>query len=386
MLLLFYRLVPRLTRASLEPHADETGDLDRSVTQGHNADTVPPYTLTGQKMLRSLIYRLKRLVHDWPGLYRALYGIATFNLDYARQLLQLSRYPSKFGGMWTDRDDFQAQAARRSLTSSQLEQLDSWREQGFVSLPQAVDHSLIDRYLQELESLKDRSPSPLLITAASTPDPVPYTGASAHAHTSVRVVDDYFFSPASREILFADPITDFLRLVFDQYPELNQSLSFYRGSEQDIHQDTAFVRMNAPMKLAAVWVALEDVQAGSGELLYYPGSHRWEDYLFSGYFKHYDEERDGEAQLQHWYEWIHQQGRAHGSTLTSILPRKGDVFIWHAGLAHGGAAISRPGSTRRSLVGHYCPRGVRPLYHYYKPAQRAYQSHADYRYCSSYYR
>ncbi|HET6830459.1 MAG TPA: hypothetical protein VFH44_03815, partial [Solirubrobacterales bacterium] len=31
----------------------------------------------------------------------------------------------------------------------------------------------------------------------------------------------------------------------------------------------------------------------------------------------------------------------------------GDVLFWHHKLTHGGSAVTRPGATRRSLVGHY---------------------------------
>lgn len=341
-------------------------------------------------MLRSMIYRAKRCVHCSPGLYRALYAGATFNFDYLGQQLQRKHYASRFGGMWTDRDDFEdilnARVRSGEIPQGQVEGLYNWREQGFVRLEQAVDHALIDRYLAELEALKSAPESPLLMTAASAPEPVPYRPEAAEAHHSVRVVDDYFFNVTARDILFGEPVTDFLALVFNARPELHQSLSFDRGSEQDIHQDTAFVRMNSPMKLAAAWVALEDVRPGSGELLYYPGSHRWPDFMFSNFFKHYDEERDGLQQLERWYAWLHAQGESHSSQLTAFLPRKGDVFLWHAGLAHGGAAITDHSATRQSLVGHYCPRGVRPLYHYYKPAQRTYRRHGQFRYCSSYYR
>ena len=341
-------------------------------------------------MLQNLIYKLKRLIHGSPALYRLVYGTATFNLDYCQQLLDRRHYVSRFGGMWTDRDDFtallQARDSSRELGDNDRARLQSWREQGYVLFEQAIDPGRIDRYLDELAALKACAPSPLLITAASAPEPVAFDSQAAASHDSVRVVDDYYFSAASREILLDESIMGFLELVFENPPELNQSLSFEHGSQQDIHQDTAFVRMNSPMKLAAIWVALEDVEPGTGELLYYPGSHRWEDYLFSGHFKHYDEERDGLEQLQDWYRWIHHRAEQEGCELRSFLPRKGDVFIWHAGLAHGGAPIRRDGATRKSLVGHYCPRGVRPLYHYYKPVQRHYHKHRRWRYCSSYYR
>jgi len=36
----------------------------------------------------------------------------------------------------------------------------------------------------------------------------------------------------------------------------------------------------------------------------------------------------------------------------------GDVLFWHHNLTHGGSAVTRPGATRRSLVGHYFARDV----------------------------
>jgi hypothetical protein len=40
----------------------------------------------------------------------------------------------------------------------------------------------------------------------------------------------------------------------------------------------------------------------------------------------------------------------------TFLPRKGDVFFWHAGLYHGGEPILDPARTRRSYVVHYSTR------------------------------
>jgi ectoine hydroxylase-related dioxygenase (phytanoyl-CoA dioxygenase family) len=152
-----------------------------------------------------------------------------------------------------------------------------------------------------------------------------------------------------------------------------------------MHKDTAFVRMNSPMKFLGVWIALEDVSAGSGELIYFPGSHRWEDYLFSGRFKHYDRERDGEQVLDDNYRWIYRQADQAGIEEARFLPKKGDALIWHADLAHGGANVVRESATRRSLVGHFCARNVKPLYAYYKPARRKVYADGDRRYMSSYY-
>lgn len=340
-------------------------------------------------VLTQFIFRAKRAIHTWPSLYQLVFGLLTFNFDYCRQQLNGSAYPSRFGGMWTDHRNF-ADKLDKKVTSGAIDStmstlLEKWHEDGYAELPGAIDDELIHAYLQEIATLKAQSPSPLLVTATSLKDPIPFTAEIEAQETSVRTVDDYFFSEASRHILMHPTTTRFLREIFEAPPLLNQSLSFYHGSQQAVHQDTAFVRMNSPMKLAAIWIALEDVQVGSGELVYYPGSHRWEGFLFSGRFKHWDEERDGLEQLEHWHQWIHEEAKLRQVSLRSFTPKKGDVFVWHAALAHGGAPVVDNSLSRRSLVGHYCPQNVRPLYHYYKPGQRAYHHFQGSRYCSSYY-
>ena len=81
------------------------------------------------------------------------------------------------------------------------------------------------------------------------------------------------------------------------------------------------------MKLVGVWTALEDTKPGTGELLYLPGSHKWEGYLFSGRFKHYDEERDGKDQLDSWYQWILDEADRRGVAPQSFHAKNGDVLF-----------------------------------------------------------
>jgi phytanoyl-CoA hydroxylase len=70
----------------------------------------------------------------------------------------------------------------------------------------------------------------------------------------------------ARSILFAPEILRFVNLVLERPALAFQSLYFRWGSRQDIHQDTAFVKVSSPMEMVASWVALEDIQTDSGEL------------------------------------------------------------------------------------------------------------------------
>ena len=84
----------------------------------------------------------------------------------------------------------------------------------------------------------------------------------------------------AKEILLQNELSQFLKLCFEVPPLLFQSLSFIKGSNQGIHQDTAYVVTDQPMKLIASWIALEDINPGSGELEFYPQSHRYDEFLF----------------------------------------------------------------------------------------------------------
>ncbi len=341
-------------------------------------------------MQRKLLYQLKALLQKNTALYSAVYRLVTLNADYLRLKLGREKYPSRFGGLWTDGEGFEhelsASLRAGDITPDEAESMKAFRHSGALKIEGAIPGSLIDRYLGELDDLRTRENTPLMVTSTELDGPIQYTEDALTRYHSIRTVDDYFFLDSARDILFNPSIVRYLELLLRRPAKLTQSLNFVHGSQQGMHRDTAFVRMNSPMKLLGVWIALEDVTEGSGELIYFPGSHGWEDYLFSGRFKHYDRDRDGEQALDDNYLWMYRQAEQRGVGEERFLPRKGDVVIWHADLAHGGAEVSREGATRRSLVGHFCPQNVRPLYAYYKPAQRKVYTDGDRRYMSSYYR
>jgi ectoine hydroxylase-related dioxygenase (phytanoyl-CoA dioxygenase family) len=97
-------------------------------------------------------------------------------------------------------------------------------------------------------------------------------------------------------------------------------------------------------------------------LIYYPGSHRLPDWLYSGEHKHFNHTRDRHEEHMGHLQALHDRSKERGLKLESFLPKKGDVLIWSSDLAHGGAQIEDPSSTRRSLVTHYTSASTRPYY------------------------
>jgi hypothetical protein len=66
-----------------------------------------------------------------------------------------------------------------------------------------------------------------------------------------RVVDSFVALPEALDLFTTPSLIRFLRLIFDADPLLFQSLNFDQGSQQGLHQDTAYVVVNRPMELAA---------------------------------------------------------------------------------------------------------------------------------------
>lgn len=305
----------------------------------------------------------------------------------------LPDYFSRFGGLWTDRKDAEAllkdKAKKEPATEHMQHEIEFFIKNGFVILENAVSVEKIDAYLDALRHAAGGG-SPLL---ASVPvygpqdkAVIPLQQADLTAPLT-KVLDTYMHLQAARELIFSSKIVNFLQSVFEERPLAFQGLHFEKGSTQAIHQDTAYVVLEDPMKLCASWIALEDVAAGSGELIYYPGSHRLPDWLYSGKFKHFNHERDQhEEHLAH-LDSLHQRSAERGLNLQSFLPRKGDVLIWSADLAHGGSQISDPSLTRRSLVTHYTAETTKPYYFRFLSAekQRTYTHENNFRYCTMYY-
>ena len=189
-----------------------------------------------------------------------------------------------------------------------------------------------------------------------------YPGDARKITEQHRIIDLYGVSEAARQSIMCEKISAFLHAIFGEPAIAMQSLSFQYGSEQAVHQDPAYVISQQPLKLAASWIALEDVRPGSGELIYYPKSHKLDDYLFSGKYKSWTKARDGNEDHQKFLQSLRSRSEELGLMLERFLPEAGDVLIWHADLAHGGAPIIDRKLTRRSLVTHYVPLSVKPKY------------------------
>jgi ectoine hydroxylase-related dioxygenase (phytanoyl-CoA dioxygenase family)/SAM-dependent methyltransferase len=274
-------------------------------------------------------------------------------------------FRSPFGGLWTDLNTADAILAGKvaigDLLPGEANLVNAWKRDGLVILPGAVDVAAIDAALVDFESAYDGR---LNLKMSYWDDRGLHIEDASRQHVrkkDAKLLDIHDVSEAIRAIQFSEPVSRFLRILFERPALAFQSLGFYYGSQQHLHQDSAFVRVNSPLEFVASWIALEDVSAGSGELEYYPGSHAVPHHLFGGkrLWVKYDD-----PELERFSDILHDQAKQAGLSLRRFLPKKGDVLIWSAGLMHGGSPVTDLNRTRKSLVTHYCPADLQPMFAY----------------------
>ncbi len=292
-------------------------------------------------------------------------------------------FHSRHGGLWIDRDDWRQQITRRHLTDTQAKQVRFFAENGYIILENAIPAEKVDAFQQQIAASFRDGNSDVLFQPHGSQEVRPLT--QPENPLGVRVVDS--FVPFTQALdLFATPaLMDFLRLIFDAAPMLFQSLSFDQGSQQRLHQDTAYVVIDRPMELAACWIALEDITPGSGELIYVPGSHRLPDWPFRDGAKNWNADLDGQQAHLDWSNHLARQAQESPHGVQHFLPKKGDLFVWHADLVHGGAPIKDRTLTRQSLVGHFCPQGRTPYFFSVYPHLATVRHHGKLAYCSQHY-
>ena len=105
----------------------------------------------------------------------------------------------------------------------------------------------------------------------------------------------------------------------------------------------------------ASWVALEDIFHGSGELEYYPGSHKLTYEGLDAQNSIVISQGSAEAQKSHVKNMWDQVAKA-GLTKRAFAPKQGQALVWHANLIHGGGQTdggANSTKTRKSSVTHY---------------------------------
>ncbi|HZH44653.1 MAG TPA: phytanoyl-CoA dioxygenase family protein [Lysobacter sp.] len=248
---------------------------------------------------------------------------------------------------WVDAPDAEerisAKLAAGAITASEAEMLRRFVRDGFVILDELLPEPMVERANAALDEAIAQG----------------YQGYRFGDSTRLEQMHVHF--PAVRDIWLYPPVHRFLSLVFGAPSRPCQSLVYVFGSQQDAHQDTIHLTPFPAGLMCGVWIALEDVQPGSGELVVHPGSHRLPRVYMheAGCAKvSGDWSEFGAKVVGRWAQML----RESGITPMPYLAKRGQILIWHENLMHAGSIRSDPSLSRRSIVTHHFAEGVIAYY------------------------
>ena len=225
--------------------------------------------------------------------------------------------------------------AFRELPVASQANLLAFEDQGFAILPGFFSDDAVEDINQELH---------LLV---------------ARRQISVRYVNKFMFAfRKSARIRAAGEglLRELTGALLGHEATLFQSINFLSGSQQRTHSDSIHMSTFPLGGMAAAWVALEDITLDNGPLHYYPGSHKLPYYLNADYHNEGSDWLIGDKDYSAYEGFIAGRVAELGLQKQVFLARKGDVFIWHANLMHGGEPHRNPALTRKSMVFHYFSR------------------------------
>jgi phytanoyl-CoA hydroxylase len=256
--------------------------------------------------------------------------------------------------LWLDQPDAHDQIDSRlrqgCFSTDEAERLHHFTDRGYMTLSLGLTQDFVRAFEAEVDSLWDQQPVDLAVGKQKAR--VSLRDFDEGRHHGHRIADLHSHSRTALDLYLNPTIFRMVELIFDQRAIATQSLYFQFGSEQKLHRDPMFVTTKPASHLLASWIALEDVSAACGPLLYVPGSHRMPWYEFA------DDEivmrkKDAAQKRQVWNRYRDEQVDRMGLEPAAFTCKRGDVFIWHAGLLHGGKRVQNKGLTRKSFVVHY---------------------------------
>lgn len=162
---------------------------------------------------------------------------------------------------------------------------------------------------------------------------------------SARVIDLWRLDPAARMLACHPRVITVLEGLFEARAIPFQTLTFGVGTGQPLHADSVHFDSFPAGLMCGVWVALEDVGASQGPLVYVPGSHLLKpiDSMAAIHAGSFDDVL---------YERLVAES-VEGMERVEFHAAAGDAIVWASNLVHGGAPVLDHSSTRWSQVTHY---------------------------------
>lgn len=273
---------------------------------------------------------------------------------------------------WFDLPAAADEIDRRADTDGDHRILESWVRDGYAVVEGVVPHDAIDAMLADLDdAFTADTPLPgieffdLEFTDDGHREKVDHAQLlarpvedrlAARTRSSWRVHAFVEQSDAADNVRRHPELQRIASMILGRDTTASYSINFQNGSIQDLHQDCAVFHLGVPNLIVGAWIACEDIVEGSGPLVYYPGSHRGPLYDEFDDYPNTNLRTASDAVAARYTR--HVNVSAENFEERRFLARKGDVLFWHGMLIHGGAAITDPQTSRRSLVLHFVPQGA----------------------------
>lgn len=170
--------------------------------------------------------------------------------------------------------------------------------------------------------------------------------------TGRKVMFAFHHSELLKKYVHDQRILDVMDFLLGKHVKVFQSINFLTGSEQAAHSDSIHMTTYPLGYMIAAWIALEEITADNGPLVYHVGSHKLP-YLLNGSYDH-----GGNRFVIGEEAYARYEDAVDGSIEKGQFERRefhahpGDVLFWHANLLHGGKKMTVPGSSRKSMVIH----------------------------------
>jgi ectoine hydroxylase-related dioxygenase (phytanoyl-CoA dioxygenase family) len=273
---------------------------------------------------------------------------------------------------WFDAPDALAHVGAHAADAHEDELFTQWIRDGYFVARDLVPAADVDEMIATLDGLWDaatpiaglelldlretRDEQPRAMSHAALLAEPPERRARMRQASDWRIHGFHYVNAAAHRIFHNAALRGVVSRLFGRPARPFAAINFMSGSQQHLHQDMAVFHIYPHDYLVGAWIACEDVRPECGPLVIHAGSHTRP--MFPG-FTDYPQTnlRTADAATAAAYQrWIDEVAAEHPRH--EFLARKGEVLFWHGMLAHGGAPVTAPGTTRKSMVLHYTVRGA----------------------------
>jgi ectoine hydroxylase len=251
-------------------------------------------------------------------------------------------FPDKESQAWLDKGDSKNRVAEKekfnSFSADVQHQLLSWSDNGYIILNNFFDDETAESINKEIEKLVVKK--------------------KLHFTHDNKLMFANRISALLKKITHEKRLTNILDFILDKEVVPFQTINFLQGSNQRAHSDSIHMTTYPLGYLIAAWIALEDTNMENGPLFYYPASHRLPFLLNNDFNEGETAITLGKKDYPDYEDAIEKLITKNKFEKKIFLAKKGDVFIWHANLVHGGLPVSNRELTRKSMVIHYYANDV----------------------------